>query len=122
MRSNFYLYQGAAVKQFVHTLQIISSGKFRQFEHGPFGNLAKYGRFTPPEYNLAAVSTPVFLHYAQNDKVAVPKDATTLSTKLGNVKEFRLVNNPDFGHLEFVFGKDVKTLVYDYIIGKLPQY
>lgn len=113
---------GASVKQFVHYLQIIKSGKFRQFDLGFSGNLGKYGKLTPPEYNLTAVSTPVFLHNGQNDWVIVPQDAATLSTKLGNLKELRTVSYKAFNHLDFIYAKDVKELLYDGIIQDLSEY
>jgi hypothetical protein len=34
------------------------------------GNLAIYGRITPPEYDLRKVTAPVALHYSANDMLA----------------------------------------------------
>ena len=58
---------GAGVNQFVHYAQIIRSGHFRQFDHGFWGNMAKYHKMTPPSYNLKNVKAPVSLHYSVND-------------------------------------------------------
>lgn len=52
----------ASLKMFEHTIQIIKSGVFQQFDYGPFGNIAKYGWVTPPRYDLEKVTTKVRNH------------------------------------------------------------
>lgn len=45
-------------------------GHFRQFDHGMMGNIAKYKRFTPPDYNLKNVKAPVAIFCSKNDPLA----------------------------------------------------
>jgi hypothetical protein len=42
-------------------------GKFRQFDYGAKGNLAQYGQYQPPDYDLSKVTCPVYIYYAEND-------------------------------------------------------
>lgn len=42
-------------------------GHFRKYDFGLLKNLIKYGRFTPPDYNLDNIVTPVALYYSVND-------------------------------------------------------
>lgn len=114
-------FSGASVKQFTHYLQLINSGKFRQFDYGFVQNLLTYGSLSPPDYDLSKVSTPVYLHHGSNDWVIVPKDVEILAPKLGNLTEVRLVNYTDFNHLDFIFAKDADKLLYNYIIQKIRE-
>jgi hypothetical protein len=41
------------------------------------GNILKYGRFTPPDYDVSKVTAPVVLHYADNDWLAAVKVIVT---------------------------------------------
>ncbi|KAG8230455.1 hypothetical protein J437_LFUL009944 [Ladona fulva] len=61
---------GTSSKTLIHYAQEINSGKFRQFDYGLFGNLKRYGKATPPEYDLSLVTAPVYLHYSENDWMA----------------------------------------------------
>lgn len=42
-------------------------GKFRKYDYGIIGNLKKYGKIQPPDYELAKIKIPVHLYYAAND-------------------------------------------------------
>lgn len=58
---------GASTNQIIHYAQLVNSGKFRMFDHGPLRNLLRYGSRTPPDYKLDLIETPVYLHYGLND-------------------------------------------------------
>lgn len=42
-------------------------GRFRKYDYGLIKNFVKYGSFTPPDYNLQNIVTPVALYYSRND-------------------------------------------------------
>lgn len=61
---------GASVKQLVHYAQAFRKESFAQYHYSSFGNLIKYGRFNPKEYNLTMITVPISLHYSVNDQLA----------------------------------------------------
>lgn len=65
-----YTPAGASVKQLVHYVQAYTKEKFSQYYYSTFGNLMKYGRFNPMEYNLTKITVPISLHYSENDLLA----------------------------------------------------
>ncbi len=46
--------------------------KFSQYNFGWIGNLRRYGRLQPPEYDLSKVTAPVYIFYALQDFIATP--------------------------------------------------
>ncbi|GAB0092453.1 Lipase [Sergentomyia squamirostris] len=107
---------GASVGQIVHYAQSVNSGQFRQFFHGPIKNKVLYGNIAPPEYKLENVKVPTVIHYSKNDWISVIKDVEKLTQKLPNVVGDYLVPFPKFNHLDFIYAKDVKFLLYDKVI------
>lgn len=65
-----YTPAGASVKQLVHYTQAYTREKFSEYNYSTFGNLMKYGRFNPREYNLTKITVPISLHYSKNDLLA----------------------------------------------------
>ncbi|XP_031783474.1 lipase 3-like [Nasonia vitripennis] len=119
---------GASVNQFVHYAQIIKSGHFRQFDYGLKGNLARYHKLVPPSYNLKNVKAPVSLHYSTNDWLSdamckfFRKDVEKLHSKLPNpIGKFRVVHEK-FNHLDYLYAKDIKMLLYDKIMSIMTRY
>ena len=107
---------GSAKDQLVHYSQEVPSGHFRQFDHGLVDNYRKYGRMTPPDYNLDNVQAKVALHYASDDWLASPQDVEKLGSKLPNVVGMFHVPHTRFNHVDFVWGTNVRTIVYDKIL------
>lgn len=58
---------GASTKTLVHYGQEMKSGKFRQYDYGYEKNLVIYNAPEPPDYNLADITVPIALFYADND-------------------------------------------------------
>lgn len=113
---------GASVDQLIHYAQGINSRKFRMFDFGLAGNLFRYGSFSPPDYNLRAITAPVFLHYSDNDWMVAAKDVDELAAKLGNcIGKFR-VPDPKFNHLDFTYATDADTLLYERIISYIKAF
>ena len=121
------------------------TGKFRKFDYGLAGNIEKYDKTSPPDYNLRNITLPVYLHYATNDVLAdvqvctaliadlqlvsnflvflsmVLQDVLKLYKILPNAQKF-LVPCDSFAHLDFVWGKDANTLLYNEIICLIERY
>ncbi|XP_014207283.1 lipase 3-like [Copidosoma floridanum] len=113
---------GSAVDQFVHYGQVINSGNFRKFDYGMTMNWLKYRSIKPPQYNLNNVKVPVSLHYSINDWLSHPRDVEKLYTELPNtIGKFR-VPDDKFNHIDYLWAKDVKVLVYDKIMNLMKRY
>lgn len=107
---------GASVRQLAHYGQGIDGKRFRRYDFGTIRNLRVYGRRNPPAYDLSKVTAPVFLHYSDNDPFAHINDVTRLFRELGApIGKFR-VTNARFSHIDFMWGIDAKTLVYNRIM------
>ncbi|XP_071452979.1 lipase 3-like [Hetaerina americana] len=107
---------GASTKTIVHYVQGINSGKFRQFDYGLIGNKDKYGRDSPPEYDLSLITAPMYFIYGDNDWMASIEDVEELYRKLPTAKGKFEVTLSQFNHLDFLWAIDVKELVYNKIL------
>lgn len=114
---------GSSTKTYLHYLQEIrNEGKFQQYDYGPRGNMIKYGNVTPPEYNLKNINRPIYLFYAENDIFSSAIDVERLSKKLNSLVGMNKVPRDGFGHLDFLFGKDVYDLVYRPVIKVMKNF
>lgn len=104
------------MNQLVHFGQGVNSGHFRRFEYSKAKNLLLYKRATPPDYNLKNVKSPVAVYHSLSDWLATPPDVQILTEKLPNVIKKYLVPHKQFNHIDFLWGKDAPTLVYDEIL------
>lgn len=112
---------GASTKQMIHFGQLINSDKFRQYDHGMFNNLITYKSFSPPNYPLEKISTKVYLHYADNDLLATPTGVEKLRKVLTNVKLVRRVPYPTYNHLDFLYARDSRPLLYDQVLQSIAE-
>lgn len=103
---------GGSAKQAAHYGQGVISAKFRQFDYGTTLNLDRYGSEVPPDYALENVRAPVSLVYSDADWLSDSRDVDELYNKLPNVVDIHKVPDKNFNHLDFVFAKDVKYLIY----------
>ncbi|XP_055716027.1 lipase 3-like [Phlebotomus papatasi] len=114
---------GASTKTLVHYAQEIhEKGDFKYFDYGRSENEALYGQPTPPLYNVTNISAPVALIYATNDWLAGPQDVELLYRKLPNPIGMFKVPFEDFNHLDFMWGLDVKRLVYINLMEMMEKY
>lgn len=111
-----YTPAGASVGQIIHYAQLMKNDCFRKFDYGLLKNLQIYRSTEPPEYRLDRVSAPVALHYGANDLLAAVVDVERLPSLLPNVVKFNQVPFPKFNHLDFVWGINVSTILYDDVI------
>ncbi|XP_011696613.1 PREDICTED: lipase 1-like [Wasmannia auropunctata] len=111
-----------STKQMMHYGQLIKSGtvvlpgKFKQYDNGLVSNKAAYGSYTPPTYDLKKIKVPIHLYYSENDWLANVKDVEKLYGELGNPSGKTLVADKKFNHVDYMWAKDVRKLVYDPII------
>ncbi|XP_018364290.1 PREDICTED: lipase 3-like [Trachymyrmex cornetzi] len=116
-----------STKQIIHYGQLIKSGtlsspdEFKQFDYGILGNTNVYGSLNPPNYDLSKIKVPVYLYYSENDWLADVKDVEKLYKELGNPSGKTLIANKKFNHLDYMWAKDVKKLVYDQIISRMKK-
>ncbi|KAK3921925.1 Gamma-aminobutyric acid receptor subunit alpha-6 [Frankliniella fusca] len=112
---------GSSLKAFSHYAQVSLSGKFRQYNYGEEMNKEKYGQSEPPEYPLENISMPVHVYYADQDHFASPEDVTTLKDRLRNLKTDMRIHHPTFNHVDFIYGRDAKKLVYNDVLMVIQQ-
>lgn len=113
---------GASTYQLVHYVQAARSGRFCQFDWGSSEmNMDKYGRPTPPDYNLNNVQARVILHYSDNDWLSAPVDVERLYKKLPNA-EINHIPDKKYEHMDFVWGIGAKEVLYKPIIASMKLY
>ena len=59
--------------RFTQWLQWVRSDRFQMYDYGRRRNLKRYGQETPPEYNVRAIKSRIFIFYGENDFVTVAK-------------------------------------------------
>lgn len=112
---------GAATKQFEHYAQTMMSGKFRRFDHGETKNVEIYGSKTPPEYPVEDITAPIAILYSDNDWLVSYDDVDALHKRLKNVVDFYKVPHENFNHVDYLFAKDVKELVFSKLLSIIKQ-
>ncbi|KAH0955978.1 hypothetical protein HN011_008776 [Eciton burchellii] len=113
---------GSSTKQVWHFANIIHSGLFRKFDYGVKTNLKLYGSTQPPKYTLERVKVPVALFYSDNDLVIHHKDVQKLANTLPNVIEVKKVTYEKFNHIDYIWGRDARTLLYNNIVTLLKKF
>ena len=98
------------------------TGSFRKFDYGPTKNLKIYGSTQPPKYDLEKVKTPITIFYSENDFLTDPTDITKLTDRLPNVTEIRKIEYLKFNHVDFLWGRDAKILLYNAVLTVLKNF
>lgn len=99
---------GASARQFIHFSQLIKSGRFQSFDYGE-DNKRKYGRITPPEYNISRINVPFALFYGSQDYILAVEDAEKLGNKLKNVIGKYKIES--WNHFDFMYGAESYRLI-----------
>ncbi|XP_015182224.1 PREDICTED: lipase 3-like isoform X2 [Polistes dominula] len=113
---------GVSAKQIIHYSQGIVSGAFRKFDYGFSQNLKKYGSSQPPKYDLRKVKVPVAIFYGENDSLTHFSDVQKIIDKLPNVIETKKIEYSKFNHVDFLWGRDAKKLVYNNVVAVLKRF
>ncbi|XP_065225618.1 lipase 1-like [Planococcus citri] len=113
---------GASAGMLLHYFQNAISREFREFDYGHVLNLEKYGTPVPPLYNLTKVTAPVYIYYSTNDYLSHNLDVERLAKKLPNVKKKYLVPYKYFNHMDYIWAKDAKKLLFDDVIETMKDF
>ncbi|XP_051160822.1 uncharacterized protein LOC127281249 [Leptopilina boulardi] len=117
-----YAPAGTSIHLVYHFYQIIKSGDLRQFDYGRAKNLVIYGQYKPPLYNFQNIKIPVALIYGGGDVLSTKEDSEELKKHLPNVFTLEKVSDPKFTHLDFLWAKNVKSLLNDRVMYLMTQY
>ncbi|XP_018006599.1 lipase 3-like [Hyalella azteca] len=117
--ANFF--EGTSARMFSHGAQPADI-ELRKFDFGEAENRRRYGHVTPPAYNVSRIPCPVALYWAENDRFINAKDVRMLEETVPGFKRSYRVNSESFDHVDFIFSKKAKTLVYQDIVELLNQY
>ncbi|XP_017042737.1 lipase 1 [Drosophila ficusphila] len=113
---------GSSLKSVEHYGQQIHSGGFFKFNYyNTWENRRRHGADTPPQYKLTNVDCKVALYYSKNDRLSSEKDVFRLRDLLPNVVHDYLIPEPLFNHVNFIWGNDVKTVLYDRMLEVMRQ-
>ncbi|KAK9737382.1 alpha/beta-hydrolase lipase region [Popillia japonica] len=113
---------GTALKVLAQAADLVAN-HFRKFDYG-VKNLEKYGTVKPPPYDISKIKAPCYIMYGMNDWVAGKKDAINLYNTLSPEARYgiREINDGDFNHLDFIYGRHAKQYVYDRIINLFDTF
>lgn len=111
---------GSSTLQFIHYGQLVESGRFCRYDYNGERNVALYGEWSPPDYDLSLITVPVSLYYSGNDWFSDPRDVDILKQHLPNVYDYYYVS--DFSHLDFIYGAEAKSTIYDRILMQIDEF
>ncbi|KPJ03003.1 PREDICTED: lipase 1-like [Papilio xuthus] len=109
---------GTSTKNLAWYGQGLNTNTFQNFDYGVEENLQIYGSDQPPPYNLSQVTVPIVIINGNNDGLATPADVDWLTSKLPNVLEHFLVQDPLWDHLDVVYSQYTRKS----ILPKISQY
>ncbi|KAM7341806.1 lipase 3 [Cochliomyia hominivorax] len=113
---------GISRKQFQHFGQLITSGKFQQFDYkSKSENYRRYQSKIPPEYNLRNVRVPLQLFYGNRDLLMTKQDVFRLANKLKNTR-YTLNEIRGFNHIDLLYSTAAPRLIYKYILREIKKY
>ncbi|XP_065368739.1 lipase 3 [Calliphora vicina] len=113
---------GISRKQFQHFGQLITSGKFQQFDYkSKSENYRRYKSKTPPEYNLRNVRVPLQLFYGNRDLLMAKQDVFRLATKLKNT-HYSLNEIRGFNHIDLLYSTEAPRLIYKNILKEIKKF
>lgn len=103
---------GTSVHNMKHWSQMVDLPEYRvqKFNYGDIENLRVYGQISPPVYNLTNIVVPTALFIGEDDRLADETDAHWLLTQLRPETVVYVDDTLKFGHLTFVWGKDMSYL------------
>lgn len=114
---------GTSKQNMLHYLQLISSKKFRMFDHGGSRNMVLYGRAEPPEYDLSQINHPkMSLVWGENDALADPADIELLRQSLTvKLADDYKVPIKEWNHLDYLWARDAGKYVNQKVIEILSR-
>lgn len=116
-----YTPSSISIKQDLHYGQCINCHCFRQY-HNSLLDFDLESHTESLYYNLSQILFPIYIFYAENDKVTVPSDVRRTRSELGNCVGERFIEDPDFAHMDFLYGINVTDLVYIPLMKEMEKY
>lgn len=108
--------------QGIHYIQLHTSGKFRQYDHGEKKNIKAYGQSSPPDYDLSKIVAPTYLYSSQNDALCGPEDVKTLEKNLIKMAGHYRMPNPSWNHLDFITARQIKEELNNVVIAACNKH
>ncbi|XP_001360639.2 lipase 3 [Drosophila pseudoobscura] len=114
---------GCSVNQIFHYLQEYNSGYFRRFDYGSTRNKKEYGSKAPPDYDVEGINVPTYLYYSDNDYFASLIDVDRLRYVMdpNSLKSAYRLPETKWNHLDFLWGLNVKEILYDRVINDIKN-
>ncbi|CAG9761044.1 unnamed protein product [Ceutorhynchus assimilis] len=111
--------KAASFKTLMHYVQNIRSTEFRMFDYGPEQNKIRYGRETPPDYDLSKITNSISLVYGLYDTLAGKENVKAVYQVYHkpNWDIFEIPHN----HVDLLFSRDARKTILPLlskIIGK----
>lgn len=103
-------------------MTLLLTGSFRKFNYGATENLKIYGSTQPPKYDLEKVKTPIAIFYSENDFLTNPIDVKKLIDRLPNIIETKKIEYAKFNHIDYLWGRDARTLLYNIVLTVLQKF
>ncbi|XP_073822380.1 lipase 1 [Musca autumnalis] len=113
---------GCNLKQIIHYMQLIDNDNFCQFDYGAQENVKRYGKATPPAYDLEKVTAPVALYYTLNDYLSSEIDVKHLAELLPNVVEDCLYPHKKWNHMTMLWGIDAREMAHHRMLELMKNY
>ncbi|KAJ8675778.1 hypothetical protein QAD02_011564 [Eretmocerus hayati] len=117
-----HLPAGTSQKTVTHYNQLVESGRFSHYDYGPEGNLKIYNSKEAPDYDLSKIQVPIAIFWSDNDYLTFAKDIQRfydqIPKKILNYK----VQDKNFNHIDFLWAKDVNTLLYSTLLSTMEKY
>ncbi|KAJ8978805.1 hypothetical protein NQ317_014275 [Molorchus minor] len=112
---------GTSIKILNHAADFVL-GNFRRYNYGPL-NYKYYGRPTPPVYDIKKIKVPVYLMFSAQDWATPEADARNLWKHLSEEARYgiRKIDMDTFNHIDFVFGRHAREIVYDPLVEVLNK-
>lgn len=111
---------GVSTKQILHYAQEVKSGYFRKYDYYS-ENKRQYGSILPPNYEVNLITAPVALFYSVADWFTNYTDVSILKERMPNVVDFYKIPDEGFSHMDFVYAKDYKTLIFSRLLPLLKS-
>lgn len=105
-----------SLKQLKHFMQLISNGRFAQYDYGSTKNMELYMNRDPPLYDLKKVTVPTYVYYGKNDQLCQIEDVVAMCHDLSDNIGKYLVPKKEFNHMDFVIGRNARWLVFEHLI------
>uniref|UniRef100_A0A6P7FUF6 Lipase n=1 Tax=Diabrotica virgifera virgifera TaxID=50390 RepID=A0A6P7FUF6_DIAVI len=106
----------------LHYAKMHISGTFEKYDWGPEMNLQKYNSTVAPKYDWSKITCPTVLIYGLSDALVNHKDVKYMAKKLPNLVEMYKVADDRFNHLDFLWSKNITTLLHDKVLKILNNY